>query len=292
MPGLLKQYLLFIFLMISVCSSAQSPVTDSIRVSADSILQIKEQPVYALDKILAENKYLNTKGTASNFAVRKRTPVNENIIFYWLAGLLVFFGLIKTFYNKYFTTLFRVFFNSSLRQSQLTDQLVQAKQPSLLYNILFFLSAGTFVYLLIQQYYNNGPGFDWVLLSGCIGLFAVIYIGKFLMVKFIAAITGYKVQGDSYVFIVFLVNKIIGICLLPINIILAFADKPIAYAGIILAIILIGLLLIFRFIRSYGSLQHKMKISGFHFGLYMIAFEILPIVVIYKAVVLYIGKIL
>lgn len=290
---LLKYIFLFLFLLLCGIGWAQVQPADSVALAADTTPVIKPAETFTpLQKLLADNKYLNTKGVAVNFAAIKRNPVNENAIFYWLAGLLFFFGIIKTFYNKYFTTLFRVFFNSSLRQSQLTDQLVQAKQPSLLYNILFFLSTGTFVYLVVRFYHPADLDFDWILLASCVGLFAVIYIGKFLLIKFIAAVTGYQSQGESYAFIVFLVNKIVGISLLPINIILAFSNRPVAMAAMNIAIILLGLLLLFRFIRSYGSLHHKMKISGFHFALYVIAFEILPIAVIYKAIALYIAKIL
>lgn len=289
---LLKFYFFIVALLFSLALCGQAPAVDSLTVVADSNV-VQPQPVVSpLQELLAENKFLNTKGQASSAAMKPRKVMHENGIFYWLAGLLFFFGILKTFYNKYFNTLFRVFFNSSLRQSQLTDQLVQAKQPSLFFNILFFLSAGTFVYLLIRHYYPGDSSMDWILLAGCVAVFTVIYTGKFILLKFMAAVTGYKTQGDSYAFIVFLVNKIVGICLLPVNVVLAFASKPIATAFINIAIILIGLFLLFRFIRSYGSLQHKMKISGFHFVLYIFAFEILPIIVIYKAIALYIDKML
>lgn len=287
-----KHYLLIFLFLFALASYAQTPLADSSLAVVDSSLVQQKSKTTPLQKLLADNKYLNTKSVGVNYAIKLRKAPNENAIFYWLAGLLFFFGLIKTFYNKYFTTLFRVFFNSSLRQSQLTDQLVQAKQPSLFFNILFFLSAGTFVYLAIRHYYGADTSIDWILLAGCVAVFTVIYTGKFLILKFISAVTGYSTQGDSYAFIVFLVNKIVGICLLPINVILAFASRPVATAFINVAIILIGLFLLFRFIRSYGSLQHKMKISGFHFALYILAFEILPIMVIYKAITLYIDKIL
>jgi hypothetical protein len=289
----LKYYFLILFLLVSAFAVAQpQQALDTSSLPGDTVRLPKEPLVSPLQKILSEHKFLNSKGIAVEVVMKKRNPVNENGIFYWLAGLLLFFGIIKTFYNKYFTTLFRVFFNSSLRQSQLTDQLVQAKQPSLLYNILFFLSAGTFVYLVIRHFYPSTTGFDWMLLAVCIAGFVIIYVGKFLLLKFVAAVTGFKTQGDSYAFIVFLVNKIMGLILLPINIILAFSSRPIAIASMNIAMILLGLLILFRFIRSYGSLHHKMKISGFHFALYIISFEILPIMVIYRAIALYIAKIL
>ena len=63
-------------------------------------------------------------------------------MFYLIAGIVLLLAFFKYFNSRYFTNLFRVFFNTSLRQSQLTDQLLQAKLPSLLFNLFFILSGG------------------------------------------------------------------------------------------------------------------------------------------------------
>ncbi|RYD82001.1 MAG: DUF4271 domain-containing protein, partial [Sphingobacteriales bacterium] len=85
-------------------------------------------------------------------------------------------------------------------------------------------------------------------------------------------------------------NKIIGICLLPVIIILAFSDPGLVRVVSVISFILVGMMLLFRFFRSYGLLQHKLKIDRFHFALYIFSFEILPLAIIYKAAELFIMK--
>ncbi len=270
----------------------QSQATDSIVPVKDSLAVQSQQPVAVSpwQEILRSNKYLNSESQPVSLAIKKRTPLKENAIFYILAGLLFFFGIVKTVYSRYFSTLFRVFFNSSLRQSQLTDQLMQAKLPSLFFNLVFLISASLYVYFLLQKISFHSNDFNWALLLACLLAFAIVYAGKYVAVKFFGWITGFNSEADVYIFIVFLINKIIGICLLPVVIVLAFSDVSIVKIMITVSFILIGLMLLFRFIRSYGLLQHKLKINRFHFILYIFSFELLPLAIIYKAVELFIMK--
>ena len=267
-------------------------VTDTLLPAKDTLQLQQPVPVAVspLQQILKDNKYLNSQSEPVSLLIRKRTPIPENTVFYILAGLLFFFGIIKTIYSRYFSTLFRVFFNSSLRQNQLTDQLMQAKLPSLFFNLVFLVSASFYVYFLLQNGYFNSRQFSWTLLLACLGGFAIIYAGKYLALKFFGWITGFNSEADTYIFIVFLINKIIGICLLPVIIILAFSDPSVVKIVIGISLILTGIMLILRFIRSYSLLQHKLKVSRFHFILYIFSFELLPLAIIYKAAELFIMK--
>jgi hypothetical protein len=74
--------------------------------------------------------------------------------------------------------------------------------------------------------------------------------------------------------------------LLPLAVVIAFAETSIAQIGLMISFILIGLWLLLRFYRSYSLLQHRLKVSSFHFFLYVIGIEILPILLIYKAAML------
>ena len=256
----------------------------------DSIISTQLPTISPLQKILKENKYLNSQSQPDALPIKKRTPVQENAIFYILAGLLFFFGIVKTVYARYFSTLFRVFFNSSLRQSQLTDQLMQAKLPSLFFNLIFLASAALYVYFLFQKINFQSHQFKGMVLLACLAGFAIIYAGKYIAIKFFGWITGFNIEADTYIFIVFLINKIIGICLLPVVIILAFSDAGLVHVVSVISFILVGIMLLLRFFRSYGLLQHKLKINRFHFALYIFSFEILPLLIIYKAVELFVMK--
>ena len=228
-------------------------------------------------------KNVETK-SPEELPVKSRKQNDKDLIFYMLAGLLFLLGIIRTAYSRYFTNMFRVFFNSSLRQSQLTDQLSQDTYPSLFLNALFVLTAGFYFYLVVQRQGVIADELNGTLLGLSIAAILIMYTVKFFTLKFIGWVTGYRTEADSYIFIIFLINKIIGICLLPVIIVLAFADRPVVSIFLITSIIIIALMLLLRFFRSYGLLQHRLRVSRFHFLLYIFSLELLPILLIYKGV--------
>ena len=155
-------------------------------VTADSSFIIKDSNIakvvmpvkISLEKLLLDNKYLNSKGAPVSLAVVHKKENHQDAVFYILTALVLFFGILKKIYDRYFSTLFRVFFNSSLRQNQLTDQLLQSKLPSLFFNIIFLFASGIYVYLLLKNLYSLNDAVDWKLLGICIAAFFIIYIVK------------------------------------------------------------------------------------------------------------------
>ena len=273
--------------------SLRSPISDSIK-AIDSSLLVKNDSIIPtqirLQKLLDEHLYLNTKGKPVAVPIKIRKVQQLDVLFYLIVGLLFLFGILRAVYNRYFSTLFTVFFNSSLRQSQLTDQLIQAKLPSLLFNILFLLAGSCYVYLLIQHPASAGYAINWVLLGTCLVAMLGVYLVKFITLKFIGWSTGFRQESNLYIFVVFLINKVIGIFLLPILVIVSFSSNLVVAIFTILSFVLLGLLFLLRYFRAYGLLQHRIKVSRFHFLMYVFAIEILPLLLIYKAVNVFILK--
>lgn len=210
-----------------------------------------------------------------------KTRVSRDLLFYVIICLALWMGVLKSGYNKYYNDLFTVFFRSSLRQHQIREQLVQARLPSLLFNLFFVGSAGTFLYLLLPSVLTTGRP-QWELWVGSIGAVAILYLAKFLGLKLSGWIFGMPGAVDTYIFIVFLVNKIMGVALLPVIIILAFSREDVQSVGATLGLLLVAGMLIYRFIRSYRPVWEEVQMDRFHFFLYLCAFEIAPLLLIYK----------
>jgi hypothetical protein len=235
-----------------------------------------------LDSFLKKNKYLNVTTTPVSLAVKEKNKSGKEFLFYIVGLLILILALFKVFYAKYFNNIFKVFFNTSLRQNQLTDLLLQAKLPSLIFNILFIMSAGLYAWLLLNHYHLLKNSNNYIFISISILSVGIIYFGKFLSIKLIGWISGMSDATDQYIFVIFLINKIIGILLIPFIILLAFAPTNWITIIIISSFAVIGVLFILRYLRSYGLLQNQLKINIFHFLLYIIGMEFLPVLIIYK----------
>ena len=299
-------FLLFIGVSLALGVTAQQPdsthAIDSVLAAKDSVpvilpdssgIRKNDSVSHALlpeTQMVITDHLINRKDKPVSFSVSHRTVKSREGFFYLITGMVLLLGLFRYFFNRYFINLFRVFFNTSLRQSQLTDQLLQAKLPSLLFNLFFVLSAGVYAYTILRYMgwlKDNNP---WAMLGFSAALIGGVYVLKYSTLKFTGWITGLNEATNTYVFVIFLINKIIGIFLVPFIVIVAFSDPVIARSGLIISLLSIGLFLLLRFFRSYGLLQNQLKISRFHFALYIVGIELVPLLLIYKGLMLYLSK--
>jgi hypothetical protein len=120
----------------------------------------------------------------------------------------------------------------------------------------------------------------------CIGL-SIAYFIKFIGLKVTGWLFSLTEAADSYIFIVFIVNKMMGILLLPFLFLLAFSVGKVYTIGLTLSWCLLGGLIAYRFFLTYAAIHNQVKVNPFHFFLYLCAFEIAPLLLIYKGLLLF-----
>jgi hypothetical protein len=74
----------------------------------------------------------------------------------------------------------------------------------------------------------------------------------------------------------------IGLLLLPVNILLAYAPAGIRFWTIAVSVSIIGLLFLYRLVRAIGIWIGIPGFSLFYLFLYLCAFEIAPLLIIWK----------
>jgi|GEM_PF-1213698 len=155
-----------------------------------------------------------------------------------------------------------------------------------------WLSAGLFtVYLLglsVFLYYLTGDFIRFPGYRGGLPAFAVILLAmlagwgvKLIVLRLLGTLFKGRHLVSSYFLIVFILNAILGMILLPVNIIMAYAGFPeLLYAG--LAVII--MIFIYRLIRGFFTVLSEVSYSGFYIILYFCTVEILPILWVVKLV--------
>lgn len=272
-----------------VISSDSASITDSLAADSLNRLQVElQKPVQRLDtstyRKIAQNPYLPLNQPPVFMLVDYKEKQSKDSLFYTVIFLVFILGFIKNVFPKYFQNLFRLFFQTSLRQKQTKDQLEQDGQASLLINLFFLLSAGLFITLMIQQYQWVDLPY-WKLYAYATAVLAIIYLGKYLFVSFAGWVFNNSQSASSYLFLVAVVNRIMGVVLLPLTVIMAFAEAPIAIIALTISFGVVTLLFFYRYIVSFGLLRSELQVNPFHFFLYLCAVEILPMALIYKLLV-------
>lgn len=217
----------------------------------------------------------------------KKEFKGKEILFYTLLAVLLFFAFIRISFPKYINDLFRVAFRTTLKQRQISEQLIQTPLPSLLLNFFFLVVASLYVGFVLEHYELSGRYNFWLLSLYCFAALTVIYVIKFLSLKFFGWLFNISATTDGYIFIVFMINKIVGIYLLPFIVLLAFTDGDVYEVAFALSYIGVFALLAYRFILSYSLARSQIRVNPFHFFLYLCAFEIVPLLLIYEALTLW-----
>jgi hypothetical protein len=232
---------------------------------------------------------LNNNDNQIIYKIEQRFSLpDKDFLFYLIVAILLLYGFINTIYPQYFPKLFSQFNQSTTRMLQNRDQLLQNGFASLTLNICFILSFSLMASLLI---FNNHllPISFWQGYLYISIFFTTLYLVKYICLEVAGAIFNTRELVKSYVFVVFMVNKVLGFLLVPFVLILAFA-KPMYYTAAIYGAAGVSvLLLLYRYLFSITSVRNKLHLSSFHFFLYLCAFEILPLLILYKLVVQYFG---
>jgi hypothetical protein len=259
-------------------------VRDSIRLRDSMLLATSDTPIYTnpYGKLL-ENKFLPMQAPANNWIIDFRETSGKERLFYLIAGLLLLLALIRVAFPRYLNNLFIYFFRTSLRQKQTRDQLLQEQISSLLMNLMFFMITATFITLAVA-YFKWFTGEFWRLWLGSVIFLMLLYLGKFLFLRFAGWVFNTREAVGSYLFIVFMMNKMLGVLLIPVLLLVAFSAQPLVQAAFTVGWLLIIMVFVYRYLVSFALFRNKIVLNAFHFFIYLMAVEIIPLLLIYKLV--------
>ncbi|RYD99446.1 MAG: DUF4271 domain-containing protein [Sphingobacteriales bacterium] len=210
---------------------------------------------------------------------------NKTASFYLVLLLLLTLGILRMAFPSYFRYLYNSFMSPMSNKRALREQIEQNTAANAAMNIFFCISLGLFVYVIVAQrtdVLKTSQITPNLFLIGSILLSGLIYFIKLVILKFIGWAFKMEQATNDYLYNVFLINKILGVALLPFSIILAFGTGNWLNLIFIVAIALSIILLFNRYTRSWSSLGSFFQFSKFHFFMYFCASELLPLAILAK----------
>jgi len=257
---------------------------DTMRIGDSALLAASDASIQTSPyQTVLQNPFLPLKSTDNKWINDFRETSGKERLFYLIAGLLLLLALIRVAFPRYLNNLFIYFFRTSLRQKQTRDQLLQEQISSLLMNLMFFMITATFITLAVQ-YFKWAKGDFWRVWLGSVIFLMLLYLGKFLFLRFAGWVFNSREAASSYLFIVFMMNKMLGILLIPVLLLVAFSAQPLVQAALTLGWLLIIGAFVYRYLASFALFRNKIALNAFHFFIYLLAVEIIPLLLIYKLV--------
>jgi hypothetical protein len=235
-----------------------------------------------MEAVFRDHPWCKVLTPVTRVKVLERLPPPTDWIFYLFVTYCLYVGFIRISFPKYLSDLFRVFFNTSLRGKQIREQLLMDRLPSLLLNVFFTLSAGSFIYFLLRYNGYFGTEGHWVALGLCVAGVGLLYTGKYVVMELAGLVFDRRQAAEIYAFVVFMVNKVVGLWLLPVSILLAYSTPGTQHTVLVFAFGGLGILLLYRLNRGWQALRNTLKINMLQYALFVGAFEVVPVLLIYK----------
>ncbi|MEY3397417.1 MAG: hypothetical protein RL220_11 [Bacteroidota bacterium] len=153
----------------------------------------------------------------------------------------------------------------------------------LLQTLVFVALSSLIIYLILAYYQITIPYLSGALLwvSLCLAM-AMVYFGKTGVIAIVRHLAGGDFGLEEYQFNVFLVLRIFGVVLLPAAVLMAYLPVQWFPMALISIAILAASAFLFRLGRGVVN-SLRLGISPFYIFFYICTLEILPLLVVYRA---------
>jgi len=220
--------------------------------------------------------------------IDRQDPTSDfgDIKFWVLLFTCFLFAIIMFLYRQFILSLHKPLLNENYLKTLGRETNAGKNTPFTLLYLLFFLNASLFVYSLFEYFSNSAIRDYRIYLYVFLGVVG-IYIGKHLLLGFTGYVYPFTKELRTYNFTTTVLHSILGIILIPINLLAILGPDPskafFLYFGS-------GIIVLFFFVRLFKGFSGSSRLATSHlyyFFLYLCTSEIAPLVIMYSLIMRY-----
>lgn len=287
-------------------NEVQEVVLPSEKAAADSVEtpEAPERTIFSVNEVEGNPFDIGSKSAPVEAFVadplpkkKKQRPVSNNTALSKIKQfklivtiiLLIALALISTLLRHVIIKVFEGFKSDNLLRTYFRMSGRRLSPPNMILELFFIVNASFAIFLLLE-YYNylgNRPFFEFLMIFS---LIAVVVYGKHLILFIIKEVFPIKKEAAEYNFTINVFLSILGLILMPCNLILAYASDSMATITLFFMGITTALVLGFLAFRSLLIGSKFLGSNRFHFFMYLCAVEIAPLFILFKVVKDYLGS--
>lgn len=256
------------------------------QLDSNSVVNTSSFVKEALNTNLELHPMLISKTTSEILVSHVREGSNKTLSFFIALGFLFLLAFVKQLFPMYFNNLFSVFTEFTVSKRQMKEQLENDTRASFGFYILYVISLGYVIYTALLAYSNLDSHYPkLVLFLASLAGVIVLLVLKSGIVRLLSWVFQKQEIVKQYLFNNTIVNEFAGMILFPICILLLIANPQIGSFLLQMSLGVLAILLIYKYIRNFRTINNLLRIDFIHFLLYLCAFEILPLLVLFKLIV-------
>jgi hypothetical protein len=259
-------------------------IIDSSRIVRSTIIEDSLKSKYISESFnWIEPRIINKESTHFNkIKIRKQPSI---WVFYILLSIVIYFTFIRNIFYKSLPIIFQAYWNDrSINQFTRDDNFFKSRN-SIFYFVLFSMVYATLVYFIIDYFGYSMPRKGLELYYLIITVFTIFYTAKYLLMKLIGYIFSVQRVISGYLAIISVSNLVFTVLSIPFLIFFHYINAD--YKIYILSIILVSFIFntVYKYLRTGAFLKNNFQFPIFYLFLYLCAFEIMPLLIIYKVFV-------
>ena len=197
-----------------------------------------------------------------------------------ILSLIIIITLIRYNNHKKFNSLLKIFWNSSYLKKYKYEKITYYPFDYFL-QINFVISLGLFVFIYNVTYNGNRLSFNFLEFLDIIQIIVAFLVLKNLTELVISWFFNIQWLTNLYLNEKINYNSLIGLIILPINVLILYFFNP-SINILFIFIYIILLLKLAAYINSFILHQKTIKKSWFYFILYLCTLEIIPYLLLYN----------
>lgn len=222
------------------------------------------------------------KAESGHFSKIKHRKQPSIWIFYILLLIVIYFAFIRNVFHKSFPVILQAYWNDrSINQFTRDDNFFKGRN-SIFYFVLFSMVFATLVYFIIDHFAYTMPKRGLELYYLIITVLVIFYTAKYLLMKLIGYIFSVQRLISGYLAIISVSNLAFTVIIIPFLVFFHYINYE--YKTYLLAVIMIMFVFntVYKYLRTGSFLRNNFQFPIFYLFLYLCAFEIMPLLIIYK----------
>lgn len=282
----LNQLVIFVFILLGVVSWAQNSsnpfevkqrISDTIYDNSSEITFTNNSGnPFEINHVPLRKERLKQQNERNN---KINPTVSNSFIFWVMLFAWALLAIVLASKRKLLSNLSRALFNENVLKLTKRQENGGLNLHYILLYLVYFVNAAVFLYLLCKSYTTFEGIRLWVYIL--LGLVSA-YLIKHLSLFFLGIIFPLSKETSLYNYCIMVFNLMIGIILIPFNLLLAFGSDLWSTPTIIISLIILGILIIIRYLRGVLIVVNKAVGNLFVFFIYLCTLEIGPLVVLIR----------
>ncbi len=235
---------------------------------------------FDVDHILVKKSAI-TKRVENLKAQTDGTQASNGFLFWFILFSSAVLALVLNGKAKSVDLVTKSLFNENILRLFYRDESTGFSSYLYMLYLVFIVNISVFVYLALIAY---GMERGILMYLNILVSFILAYGFKHLGLKLLGNVFLIQKNTDLYNFTIMIFNHFVGLILIPVNLLVAFGPSGVSEITFWITVVVLGFLLIFRYIRGIFIVSEHITDRLFQIIIYLCAFEVIPILILIKTV--------